>query len=182
MKIFFFSKNSFEGQWPDEEVVLLLRRHWIVLFFLLMSSLVLALVPLVFLFTPVDFFNINDNPTLFLFFVSVYYIVWWQLTFYRLMLYLLDVWIITNHRVIDSRQKGFFNRTVSEMKIFKVQDISVEMVGFFATFFNFGNLEIQTAGTEEKFIFEQVPNPAAVKNVIMRTNKNYLEKHSDLVI
>ena len=159
-----------------------MRRHWIVLFFLLMSSLVLALVPLVFLFTPVDFFNINDNPTLFLFFVSVYYIVWWQLTFYRLMLYLLDVWIITNHRVIDSRQKGFFNRTVSEMKIFKVQDISVEMVGFFATFFNFGNLEIQTAGTEEKFIFEQVPNPAAVKNVIMRTNKNYLEKHSDLVI
>lgn len=182
MKSIFFSKNSFEGQWLDEEVILLLRRHWIILFFLLVSSLVLALVPFVILFIPPDFFNINENMDLFLFLAAVYYIVWWQLTFYRLMLYLLDVWIITNHRIIDSRQKGFFNRTVSEMKIFKVQDISVEMIGFFATFFNFGNLEIQTAGTEEKFIFEQIPNPAIVKNVVMQTNKNYLEKHLDLAI
>ena len=83
-------------------------------------------------------------------------------------MYTLDVWIVTNHRIVDSTQNGFFNRTVSELHLARIQDISVQTKGVIQTFFKFGDLQVQTAGTEERFNFSQIPNPGQVKDEIMK--------------
>jgi uncharacterized membrane protein YdbT with pleckstrin-like domain len=82
-------------------------------------------------------------------------------------MYILDVWIVTDHRIIDSTQHGFFNRSISELHISRIQDISVKTDGFIQTLLKFGDLEVQTAGTENKFHFRQIPDPEGVKNKIM---------------
>ena len=83
-------------------------------------------------------------------------------------MYTLDVWIVTNHRIIDTTQHGFFNRTVSELHKSRIQDIYVNTEGTIQTLLNYGDLYIQTAGTEERFKFLQIPNPVKVKDEIMR--------------
>ena len=90
---------------------------------------------------------------------------------------MLNVWIVTDHRIIDSEQLGLFNRTVAELNIVKVQDVEVKVEGLIATFFNFGNVEIQTAGEDKNFLFKNVPNPIGVKDMIIRAQRHFLASH-----
>jgi len=83
-------------------------------------------------------------------------------------MYTLDVWIVTDRRIIDSTQHGFFNRVVSELHLSRIQDISVSTRGVIQTFLKFGDLQVQTAGTDEKFKFQQIPHPEKVKDVIRK--------------
>jgi membrane protein YdbS with pleckstrin-like domain len=102
------------------------------------------------------------------FFLIVYYMIIWSLYFYEVMIYLLDTWIVTNERVLDIIQKGFFVRTVSELDLTKVQDISVNTTGFIQTIFDFGDVEIQSAGATNKFRFKQVGHPNMIKDRIAK--------------
>jgi len=80
----------------------------------------------------------------------------------------LDVWTLTNMRIISRTQLGWFNRVNSELELSKVQDVSVEQKGIFPTIFNYGNLHVQTAGTTERFLLRDVPNPIKVARLINR--------------
>lgn len=166
--IFKDSNNSFDGEENDEEVVILLRRHP---FFILMRLVIFSVLIVVPFIVGVIFFNFLESYNLFdifLFLCAVWYLFLWSGIFYALTMYTLDVWIVTNHRVIDSIQNGFFNRTTSELHIPRIQDISVQTSGVIQTIFHFGDLHIQTAGTEERFIFSQIPHPEKVKDQIMK--------------
>ena len=173
MSIFTSTKNSFEGQLLDEKVIFILRRHWFVLVPFLILGLVLIILPF-----GIYLWLISSHPiTLSLKILSVflaitYLLVYWQLIFYWLMIYWLDAWIVTNKRIIDSRQLGFFRRRIEEINLNRIQDISVKTEGFFPTILNFGDLDIQTAGTEARILFLQIPDPNIVKNKIMEMAKN----------
>lgn len=78
----------------------------------------------------------------------------------------LDLWIITNERIMDVEQHGLFRRETSEFSLDKIQDITVEVPGMTATFFKYGNLIIQTAG-ERSFAIKGVPNIYEIKRIIM---------------
>src|SRR3990167_1650943 len=166
--IFKESTNSFEGEDDGEKVILLLRRHPFFIIVKMFFYIILFLAPLFlgFLFYPA--FTLNNLLTPFFFAVSLWYLFVWSSVFYSLTMYTLDVWIVTNHRIVDSTQNGFFNRTVSELHLARIQDISVQTKGVIQTFFKFGDLQVQTAGTEERFNFSQIPNPGQVKDEIMK--------------
>ena len=80
----------------------------------------------------------------------------------------LDAWIVTNERIININQKGFFNRDISELKLTKIQDVTSEIVGFIPTILGYGNIYVQTAAEMERFAFYQIPNPNEVKNIIVQ--------------
>ncbi len=166
--IFTETVNSFTGQESGENVMLLVRRHP---FFIIVKSLVFVilttlLILVIIIFSP--FLYNNDLLPLAFFLVSLWCLFLWTILFYSLTMYTLDVWIVTDRRIIDSTQHGFFNRTISELHLTRLQDISVHMDGPIQTFFRFGDLQVQTAGTEEKFKFMQIPRPEDVKNQIMK--------------
>lgn len=166
--IFKDSNNSFDGEENDEKVILLLRRHPFFILVKLFLFVLLVLVPVIIgpLFYP--FFLLHNLLEAFFFMSSIWYLLIWLSIFYSLTMYTLDVWIITDRRIIDSMQHGFFNRTVSELHLARIQDISVKTEGVIQTLLKFGDLHVQTAGTEEKFFFSQVPNPERVKDEIMK--------------
>lgn len=77
-----------------------------------------------------------------------------------------NVFIITNKRVIDVDQHGFFSKTVSECNYEKIQDVSYTIKGIVATIFKFGSIHIQTAGNVANLELNFLKNPARVQEVI----------------
>lgn len=168
LSIFTKSENSFDGEEEGEKVILLLRRHPFVILIRLALFAVFALVPIVIGAMFSSFLYSHGLLTFFFFISSVWYLLVWSGIFYSITMYTLDVWIVTDRRIIDSTQHGFFDRRVSELHLTRVQDIAVQTKGVIQTFLKFGDLQVQTAGTEEKFKFFQIPNPEKVKDEIMR--------------
>jgi uncharacterized membrane protein YdbT with pleckstrin-like domain len=167
LSIFKESTNSFNGQEPGEQVILLVRRHPFYITVKFIVSLVLIIVPFLVLLPFLPNLAEKNIAVTVLFFYSIWTLLLWIAFFYNFTMYTLDVWIVTDRRIIDSTQHGFFDRTVSELHVNRVQDISVEIDGFIQSLFGFGDIQVQTAGTEEKFKFIQVPNPEKIKNEIM---------------
>lgn len=167
-----WGKQTFDGKKSYEHVLLLMRRHWFVLAVKLAGFLLIGLIPAVarMYVSEVAYFW----PA-----VIVFYLLWCYGLFYAITMYLLDVWIVTDHRVIDSEQHGFFNRSWAELSLYRIQDISVEIGGMIPTFLNFGYLEIQTAGTTEKFSFQQIPDPNGVKDEIFEAHNQFVKLHPD---
>ncbi len=166
--IFSRSTNSFDGEQEGEHVVLLLRRHPFVILIKMLFSVILGVVPVVVIIFFSETLASYNLLSIVYYLASLWYLVLWSMTFYILTMYTLDVWIVTNKRIISSTQCGFFNRTVSELHLERIQDISVETNGLIETVLKFGDLQIQTAAAEERFRFHQIPNPIFVKDEVMR--------------
>ena len=160
-----------------EKIILLLRRHPFIILVKIVTWSVIAILPLIFYFILGDvvasFFPIELFQPILILFTSVYYLYIWLFAFSSFVDYYLDTWIITNERIINIEQKGLFNRVVSEQQLYRIQDVTSELKGFFPTFLNFGNIYVQTAGEEKRFAFKQVPRPyEVVKKITLLVEKN----------
>ncbi len=79
----------------------------------------------------------------------------------------LDIWVVTNERIVDVDQNGVFGRSVSELQLSKVQDVKTEQKGVFATVFGYGTIRVQSAGEKENFVFDGLPRPNEVARQIV---------------
>lgn len=154
------------NQAPEEKIILKLRRHVYIIVVEVFALLLLAAVPIaariMILMVWPEFFDqeiLLMLATLLLFTWELF--VW--LFLYRAFIdYYLDVWIVTNNRIINIEQEGLFHRRISEQKLFRVQDVTSTQKGFFATFLDYGDVSIQTAAEQQRFLFEQIPHPTHV--------------------
>lgn len=99
-----------------------------------------------------------------LFFTNLF----WIALFVVLTDFYLDIWIVTDKRVIAVEQKGFFSRSVSEFELGKIQDITVTVHGIIPTLLRYGDLTVRTASEHENFTFRQVPRPNDVKDELLK--------------
>lgn len=82
--------------------------------------------------------------------------------------YYLDVWIVTDKRIINVEQLTLFSRETTTMRVERIQDATVEIHGFLPTMLGFGNLRIQSAGDNgEHMMFEGLPEPEYVRGVVL---------------
>jgi len=167
MSIFTFSKNTFEGQLPGEETILVTRKHWIFLVLPLFLIFLLGAMILAFTFWISSFSWYERFSPIWQFILSLIFLILWNLGFWWIMIYSLNTIIITNKRIIENKQLGLFKHIVNELQLKDIQDISVKIIGPFAHLMNYGDIEVQSAGTVAKFFFNQLPWPEKIKNVIM---------------
>lgn len=165
----------FPMQRPDEHVVMLLRRHWIILAHKVVHVFLLALIPPVlltalFLGTDFEFIPGTANYVMLVEGVSIYYLFTLLSYFHHFIDYHLDIWIVTDQRVVSIEQQGLFNRVVSELNIGRIQDVTSEMKGKVQTFMHYGQVHIETAGNAERFVFEEVPHPDEVARLILQVH------------
>ena len=87
----------------------------------------------------------------------------------------LDLFVVTNNRIIGIEQISFLNRTVSETILGQLQEVNSHTKGFFANILNFGSLDIQTAGNKTTLTMGIVPD------VITQARKinNIADKYKD---
>ncbi|MCK5416082.1 PH domain-containing protein [Candidatus Parcubacteria bacterium] len=174
------------NQLPDEKVVKIVRKDLFIIFKKTVLVLILALIPFalffLLLFSSPDFFKGEVVYPLIVLGLSSYYLFIWVFFFFSFIDYYLDVWIVTNKRIIDIEQLGFFSRVISEQKIVNVQDVTSETHGIIATILRFGYLYVQTAGAKQRFVFEDIPHPDAVRDLIIKlaTKEKRREKRNEM--
>lgn len=177
-----FTKYHFEGQKEGEEILLVLHRHWfnILSQFLLILAMTFLLIGS-FAYLPFFFpaLSQGENRKLFFFLENIFIIFTWLLSFLIWIDYYFDVWIVTDRRIVNIEQKGLFSRAVSELELEKIQDITTDVKGIIPTFFNFGDLQVQTAAEQQRFLFRSIPDPYNVKNLIMNLQKKLESKEEE---
>lgn len=145
-----------------------MRRHPFVILLPLSTLGLLGLVPVLIF---VVFYSYVITPSFFqpfLFLSSVYYLILWLLAFRSLTIYTLNTVIVTNKRIIDNDQHGFFDREISELHLYRVQDVTVYVKGIIRTVLHYGDIIVQTAASDKQFIFEEIPEPEKAKDAIMK--------------
>lgn len=163
-------RTVFQNQEEGEQIILLLRQHPIVNLSWVTLSFLGVILPLVvsFLF---DFLKVPLGEVLPVAFqpliVTTYYMMllaWAHLSFLS---WYFNVYLVTNRRVVDLDYWGFLFFRFSAATIAHIEDVTYTVRGGWGVFFNYGDLYIQTAGTEANFDFLRVPQPAKVSHVIM---------------
>lgn len=164
--LFSSTTNSFRNQLPEEQTILVVRKHWITLFWPMLFLLFFILLPFL-----VDSY-LKSAPwfsayeSLYWFLTCAYFLALWNAFFGNLMIFSLNTLVVTNQRIIDNQQKGLFQHQLNEMKLDKIQDATVKINGVFANILNYGDLQIQSAGSQNEFYFTTIPSPEAVKKTI----------------
>jgi len=74
----------------------------------------------------------------------------------------LDIWVVTEGRLIDSQLVTFFVHQRSELALEQIQDIRFTIPGTLAAIFNCGHILIQSAAKESNFTLMFIPNPGKV--------------------
>lgn len=94
--------------------------------------------------------------------------------------FFLDVWVVTNERIIAIVQHGIFHREVSQTRLYQVQDVRSSVKGPIQMVFGYGDLRVETAGLGHgEFHFDNIPKPNEIARKIMElaeTDRKYHEE------
>lgn len=162
-------KNAFPNQERDETVYVFVRRHWLAFLPFLGFVIAILLAGVIAILLITNFFADSLNEwafpvailslsMLFLAIATIFLVGW--LDFY------FDIHVVTDRRIVDIDQKGLFNRVTSELNLSQVEDVTAHSKGFLETFFTFGDVTVQTAGTQPNFVLEKIPKPNEVTRLI----------------
>lgn len=165
----------FETQESDETIVLVLRKHWIYLIAPFFVGAVLLGVIAFFYYSlttgsPVE---LNGQPVweaLFILLVLIdftFVITSWLVRY-------LNVVILTNKHLVEIEQHVLFSRRISVLSLGSIEDAASERAGLWATIFDYGNVEIQTAGEMRNFIFKFYPKPDELQKKIMTQKAQFM--------
>lgn len=152
-----------------EYIVAKFRKHWWRITIWGVSLLVLAFIPL---FLLIIFFSIipSVDAEKWTYMIGIGYTVWltvlWLLFFIEWTDYYLDIWLVTNFRVVDIDHAGLFAREVSTVRLEDIEDITTESMGILATMLKFGTITLQTAGSKNEFYLKDAANPEYARKVI----------------
>lgn len=129
--------STFPGQHEKEEIDFVFRQHPIVM----RKSLILFLGIFTLGVLPIAFWPLDERA-------------WWAagagllvalvIFGYRLLGWYFSVYIITDERLMQIRQKGLFNRSVQDISHSRIQSVQYDIKGVQATLFKFGTISVQT--------------------------------------
>ena len=153
-----------------EHIDIKARKHWFLLFRASFGILVIYLLPFfgwVFLTRQTGYLLPQVSSSLLVFLSSLWTLIIWAKFFSIWTDYYLDIWIVTDSRIVNIDQKGLFSREVSTLRIERIQDVTYEINGIVATVLDFGTVHVQTAGESEEFVIKGIAHPEYVKRRIL---------------
>lgn len=163
-------KLDFAGQREGEKLLFVFRRHILAMrqgFYLLAIPLVITAIP------PLIWQN---NLELFL--LPLFgFLIGLLLFFYHFILWYFTIYIVTDQRIRQVTQRGFFGKDVIELKLSKVQNISYNIPGLSGEMFGFGTIVIQTFVGD--LVIHKVENPEETYNKLQDAVNNVVESKYD---
>lgn len=154
-----------------EKVEMVIRRHWIVFVVVGLYGLFGVIISLAILWMfGATTFALLGLSIFWMFFSMFLYIEWLN--------HELDLFVITNNRVICVEQKSFLNRVVGECNLWQVQEVGSQTKGFFSNIFNYGTITITTAGSTSNFDMTFAPEPLGCSRKMLNIVDHYRDAHS----
>lgn len=146
---------DFDGQRDGEELLFVFRRHIIAMrkgfYMLLIPFVISAIPPLIWQTNMVLFLLPVVGLVIGLILFSYHFIMWY-----------FTVYIVTDQRIRQITQHGFFGKDVVELRLSKIQNISYNVPGFSGEVFGFGTVVIQTFVGD--LIINKVEHPDRIYN------------------
>ena len=155
-----------------EKVIFVLHRHPITFIPIIFLFIILLLVPVaVYFLISTIYPSLLFKAPIFQLGVllgSIYYLSIYLFFYAQFIDFYLDIWIVTNDRIVDIEQNNLFNRTITEVDLFRIQDVTTNVEGVFPTIFKYGVVDIKTASINTNIQFKNVPNPNHVREQLIR--------------
>ncbi len=146
---------DFEGQRDGEELLFIFRRHPIAMrkgYYLLLIPFVISAIPALIWQSNLELFLLPIGGLLFGMLLFLYHFIMWYYT----------VYIVTDQRIRQITQRGFFGKDVVELRLSKIQNISYNIPGFSGEVFGFGTIVIQTIVGD--LVIHHVDHPDKIYN------------------
>lgn len=146
---------EFDGQRDGEQLLFIFRRHIIAMrkgFYLLLIPFVLTSIPPLIWQSNLELFLLPLGGLALGLVLFSYHFMMWYFT----------VYIVTDQRIRQITQKGFFGKDVVELRLSKIQNISYNIPGFTGEIFKFGTIVIQTFVGD--LVIRNVEHPDKVYN------------------
>lgn len=150
----------------NEHIIRIIHRNWIIFVMKNTFTILFSLICLFITFIPLAFGG-SAYKTL-SFFSGIAGLVAVVKLFVDWTKYHFDLWVVTNHRIIDVVQTGLFNRKTSNARIDDLKDITVVVDGFWATYLNFGSLDIKILGNPDGMRIEDITDPESEKHFLYK--------------
>ncbi|NMB84144.1 hypothetical protein GYA28_02540 [Candidatus Roizmanbacteria bacterium] len=152
----------FAEQNDDEKIILAVRAHpisqihWFLnsFFFVICMVILNVFLPSV----------LNIGQLFFINFFGVAIIV--SYVWLNVLAWHFNVGIITDQRILDVDFHTILYKEVTTAMLSKVEDVTAKTGGFFASFADYGNVFVQTAGSEANIEFMNIPRPSETAKII----------------
>lgn len=163
----------FEGQDPEEKIQLLLRAHPITNLPWIVFALFLFVAPFaVFRLAPIIGFNLASIPDTYLIIsIIINYLLVLVVSFEGYLYWYFNVALITDHKLVDIDFEPVLYKGVDLAPLAKIEEADSVTAGIIGSIFNFGNVDIQTAGAKVAIELKNVPKPAHVADIILDSAK-----------
>lgn len=155
----------FDGQHDDEEVLYVFKRHPVVMrkgLIAILLGMLVGMIPLA-IWPPTE---LTWGPFLPFFggiaagsVVMFFYWISWNFT----------VFIVSDQRFIQIKQKGLFNRSVVDVGLDKIQNVNFQIAGIQETLLGFGTILVQTFVGD--LVLDKIHHPAKVQEKIVKIIK-----------
>lgn len=90
-----------------------------------------------------------------------------------------DTYILTDSHVIDVQRKPLFGgRKRREIRLDRIQTVSVEQPSRLQVILNFGTVVVEAAGNRPEF-WHGLPNPYGVREAILEAEERYLARQAE---
>lgn len=162
-----------------EKILRTIHKHEITFLDDIFAIIIFIALPIIFAFIfiiiPKDYtdnFFSGDTNTGIIFIAVTWLLFAWISAWRRWTNHFLNVIVITDKRIFEVVQKGFFHREITSIGIDKIQNTRVTQSGFLASALNYGDVFIETAGELDNLDLKTIPNPNEVKKFI-----NELQDH-----
>lgn len=86
------------------------------------------------------------------------------------------VLVVTDMRIVDIDQKGFFDRTVTETSYKQIDEVNYRMKGFFSTIFRYGTIRLHLRGSAADIEFQSIVRPARIHDLINDLREEHGQK------
>ncbi len=149
------AKRDFEGQRDGEKLLFIFRRHVIAMrkgFWLLFAPVALTSIPVFIWPTVLEVYWIPVGG----------FVLGLMLFLYHYLLWYYTIYIVTDQRLRQVTQKGFFGKDVVELGLSKIQSISYNIPGFSGEVLGFGTIVVQTYVGD--LIISKVEHPQEIYN------------------
>lgn len=148
-------QNDFDGQRDGEQLLFVFRRHIIAMrkgFYCLLIPLALTSIPPLIWQNNLELFLLPVGGLIVGLILFGYHFIMWYYTYY----------IVTDQRIRQVTQRGFFGKDVIELRLSKIQNISYNIPGLSGELFQFGTIVIQTFVGD--LVIHKVEHPDKIYN------------------
>lgn len=161
----------------NERVMMTLHRHWIILV-AHFSYIAVLVITSIFLLAYRDSLMSLTGGALYWGALSLFWIVFLTFILLNWVNDELDLFIVTDSRIIGIDQISALSRSVTECSLDRVQEVNAHTAGILQTLFGFGDVHIHTASETSNMVIGYAPDPVENARRINNIINEFRNSHS----